>query len=47
MVGKCIIGVSAYEGESRKMTVLVVEDDKLISEGLTISLEQEGYRVQD
>lgn len=27
------------------MTVLVVEDDKLISEGLTISLEQEGYRV--
>lgn len=27
------------------MTVLVVEDDEIISEGLTISLEQEGYKV--
>ena len=27
------------------MTVFVVEDDEIISEGLKISLEQEGYRV--
>lgn len=27
------------------MTVLVVEDDEIIAEGLTISLEQEGYQV--
>ena len=27
------------------MTVLVVEDDEIISEGLAISLEQEGYQV--
>ena len=27
------------------MRVLVVEDDEIISEGLTISLEQEGYKV--
>lgn len=27
------------------MTVLVVEDDEIILEGITISLEQEGYRV--
>ncbi len=27
------------------MIVLVVEDDEIISEGLSISLEQEGYRV--
>ncbi|MBE5865931.1 MAG: response regulator transcription factor [Lachnospiraceae bacterium] len=27
------------------MTVLVVEDDEIISEGLSISLEQEGYQV--
>lgn len=27
------------------MIVLVVEDDEIISEGLTISLEQEGYKV--
>lgn len=27
------------------MTILVVEDDEIIAEGLTISLEQEGYQV--
>ena len=27
------------------MTVLVVEDDEIIAEGLTISLEQDGYQV--
>lgn len=27
------------------MTVLIVEDDEIILEGLTISLEQEGYQV--
>lgn len=27
------------------MTILIVEDDEIISEGLKISLEQEGYKV--